>query len=349
MIQKYLKPLIRIAAVGVMAATILSPVNVVHAAQTDLKDGVAVTTGSYVRLRDDGSFDGKTITYSNKGEFVVVIEAQGDWYKVLYNNQLGYMHRSYLDFTTRENVELGYGKVIGTVVNVRSKPTTSGYNVIDQVFEGEMVYIIGINEGWYKIIVNDRIGYIRSDYVELTEMPYENVGSAKQPLFFKNGKLFVEKVDVTRLHPSAMENPDKNDVPESNEHGSGEQISSELGSTIVATAEKYLGVPYVWGGTTPNGFDCSGFVYYVVNQSGYELSRSMSAQYKAGTPVGKDELQPGDLVFFQNTYTTGMSHTGIYVGNGQFIHAPSSGKTVSYADLNSNYYVNHWYGACRLG
>ena len=341
MIQKYLKPLIRIAAVGVMAAIILSPVNVVHAAQTDLKDGVAVTTGSYVRLRDDGSFDGKTITYSNKGEFVVVIEAQGDWYKVLYNNQLGYMHSSYLDFTTRENVELGYGKVIGTVVNVRSKPTTSGYNVIDQVFEDEMVYIIGINEGWYKIIVNDRIGYIRSDYVELTEIPYENVGSANKPLFFKNGKLFVEKVDVARLRPEYTDT-----TGEDTEY---EQEVSDLGATIVATAQDYLGVPYVWGGTTPSGFDCSGFVYFVVNQSGYPISRSMSAQYKAGTPVSKDELQPGDLVFFQNTYTTGMSHTGIYVGNGQFIHAPSSGKTVSYADLNSNYYVNHWYGACRLG
>ena len=126
-------------------------------------------------------------------------------------------------------------------------------------------------------------------------------------------------------------------------------IALMLPNKIVDIADDYLGVPYVWGGTTPKGFDCSGFVYYVVNQSGYSLSRSMSAQYKAGTPVSKDELQPGDLVFFQNTYTTGMSHVGIYVGNGQFIHAPSSGKNVSYADLNSNYYVNHWYGACRLG
>ena len=69
--------------------------------------------------------------------------------------------------------------------------------------------------------------------------------------------------------------------------------------------------------------------------------------YAEGTPVSKSELQPGDVVFFQNTYKPGLSHVGIYVGGGQFIHAPSSGKTVSYADLNSDYYVSHYYGAVR--
>ena len=68
----------------------------------------------------------------------------------------------------------------------------------------------------------------------------------------------------------------------------------------------------------------------------------------SGINISKNDLRPGDLVFFQGTYKTGVSHVGIYVGNGQFIHAPSSGKTVSYADLNSAYYVAHWYGACRI-
>ena len=69
--------------------------------------------------------------------------------------------------------------------------------------------------------------------------------------------------------------------------------------------------------------------------------------YSQGTPVEKSKLKPGDVVFFENTYKAGLSHVGIYVGDGQFIHAPSSGKVVSYANLNSDYYIAHYYGAVR--
>ena len=70
--------------------------------------------------------------------------------------------------------------------------------------------------------------------------------------------------------------------------------------------------------------------------------------YKQGTPVKKSELKPGDIVFFQGTYKSGLSHVGIYVGDGKFIHSPHSGEVVSYANLYSDYYVNHYYGACRM-
>jgi hypothetical protein len=116
---------------------------------------------------------------------------------------------------------------------------------------------------------------------------------------------------------------------------------------IVAKAKQYLGVPYKWGGTTPSGFDCSGFVYYVLRSQGIEVSRTQTAMYAQGTPVSKSNLQPGDVVFFQNTYKAGLSHVGIYVGDGQFIHAPSSGKVVSYANLYTDYYIAHYYGAVR--
>ena len=97
-----------------------------------------------------------------------------------------------------------------------------------------------------------------------------------------------------------------------------------------------------------SGFDCSGFVYYVLRSLGFNVSRTLTAMYTQGTPVSKSSLQPGDVVFFQNTYKAGLSHVGIYVGNGQFIHAPSSGKVVSYTNLYTNYYIEHYYGAVRF-
>ena len=116
----------------------------------------------------------------------------------------------------------------------------------------------------------------------------------------------------------------------------------------MALAKQNLGVPYKWGGTTPSGFDCSGFVYYVLNTLGIKASRTLTSMYAQGMEVSKSELQPGDIVFFKNTYKSGLSHVGIYVGGGQFIHSPHSGKVVSYADLNSDYYTSHYYGAVRF-
>ena len=111
--------------------------------------------------------------------------------------------------------------------------------------------------------------------------------------------------------------------------------SSALGRRIVASSMQYLGVPYVFGGTTPNGFDCSGYVRYVFANAGIYLPRTADAQYECGYPVSTAELVPGDLVFF-STYEAGASHVGIYLGDGNFINASSS-RGVSIASLYSSY------------
>ena len=122
--------------------------------------------------------------------------------------------------------------------------------------------------------------------------------------------------------------------------------SSALGRRIVASSMQYLGVPYVFGGTTPNGFDCSGYVRYVFANAGIYLPRTADAQNECGYPVSTAELVPGDLVVF-STYEAGASHVGIYLGDGNFINASSS-RGVSIASLYSSYWGSCYIGARRV-
>jgi cell wall-associated NlpC family hydrolase len=119
--------------------------------------------------------------------------------------------------------------------------------------------------------------------------------------------------------------------------------SSTLGGQAVAVAMQYLGTPYVWGGASPSGFDCSGFTMYVWGQLGVSLPHNAAAQYGMGTPVPRDALEPGDLVFFD-----GLGHVGLYVGNGAFIHAPHTGDVVRISSL-SGWYSDTYVGARRVG
>ena len=119
-----------------------------------------------------------------------------------------------------------------------------------------------------------------------------------------------------------------------------------INHSIINGAMNYIGIPYVFGGTTPYGFDCSGYVQYVFAQAGISLPRTADAQFEVGIPVSSYELMPGDMVFF-TTYTYGASHVGIYLGDGNFIHASSSnGVTIS--SLNSSYWSSHYIGSRRI-
>jgi cell wall-associated NlpC family hydrolase len=116
------------------------------------------------------------------------------------------------------------------------------------------------------------------------------------------------------------------------------------GAQVVAIAMQYLGVPYVWGAADPSvGFDCSGLTTYVFAKIGVSLPHYAAAQYQLGSAVSKDQLQPGDLVFFR-----GLGHMGMYIGGGNFIHAPHTGDVVKISPLSDPYYVANWVGARRV-
>ena len=315
----------------ILALVLLLSIPAVAVDNGGQKIGVAYVTSSSLRLRASPSTSSKTLAYANQNEVVVLLSKTGSWYKVLYNLQEGYMHQDHLTVSTIKNVELGYGNVNYSKVNMRTGPGTS-YQAIGQSSKGDLAYIIGFNKQWYKVIWGDEICYIRSDYLSLKEAPYENRASAKSPLFFRRGASTGTPVSV-----SALKN--------SNNYIAGNTTSKA--DKIIATAKKFIGVPYVWGGVSPSGFDCSGFVQYVFKVHGISLHRPTETQYKHGSYVSKSNLKPGDLVFFKNTYRAGISHVGIYIGNGQFIHASSS-KGVTISNLSSSYYTSHYYGARRI-
>lgn len=290
--------------------------------------GIGFVNASSLRLRKEPSTESSTIGTASRNECVVVISRSGDWYKVSYNLQEGYMHKSYLDVSSKENAELGYGSITGSGVNLRSGPATT-YPVTAVSAKNDKCYIIGLNDGWYKVLYKDSVCYIRSDFVALTEIPYENAASSNSPKYFRRGAPLSHSPTAVPSSPAA--------------------VPSVSGSDILAEAKKHLGTRYLSGGASPNGFDCAGLVYYVLKQVGFSPYRTPASQYQMGTYVEKGSLQPGDIVFFSGTGADGISHVGIYAGGGQFIHAPNSRSTVSYSDLTSGYWANHYHGARRIG
>ena len=121
------------------------------------------------------------------------------------------------------------------------------------------------------------------------------------------------------------------------------ETTESVHSALVRMALTYLGAPYRWGGLTPAGFDCSGFVKYVHARVGIAIPHNVAAQYRYGTPVSRDQLEPGDLVFFDH-----LRHNGIYVGRGLFIHATKTGDSVRMSNLDERWYKTRWVGGRRL-
>ena len=266
----------------------------------DIATGAGCTTGSSLRLRAEPSTYASVVTTLDKSVAVAILDDSVDgWYKIAYNGSTGYVSADYLN-VDQDNVFTTYGRVNSDGVNVRSDASTDS-SVLATIEEDAIVTVNGLVDGWYDVTCEyGTEGYIRSDFLDLTE-------------------------------------------------------SSSSNSDIAATAKQYLGTGYVYGGASPRGFDCSGFTMYVYSQHGYSLPHSATSQWQSGLGTrvySISELQPGDLVFFNDPSRNAgkaCSHAGIYTGDGQFIHSSSSRSGgVIVSSLTSGYYNTYFVGGIQV-
>ncbi len=336
---------------------------------------VVETNGHGLRLRIDASSNADTVTVLPEGTVVdvvgadVVDEAGTTWVHVSYNGSTGYSHSNYLsvvnddgqqnepeadpDQADQSNPDEGQdnhsaveepepepepepadpngvavggnAEVVntnGSGLNVRSG-AGYGNSVVTVAGEGHVMHVLagpevdGEGANWWNVDYLGHSGWVHGGYLQ---------GTDAEPTGTNSGS-------------GQSADDDNGNAPS----------ASPAGQRIANEAMQYLGYPYVWGGTTPAGFDCSGFLYHVVNQvTDHNLSRILEAQVNAGTYVPSDQLQPGDLVFQQNTYQWGLSHAGIYIGDGQFIHASTPGSGVIISNLWDGYWGQRYYTARRI-
>ncbi|CEI73404.1 MULTISPECIES: SH3 domain-containing protein [Romboutsia] len=288
------------------------------------KTGTITTAALNIRSGPSTSYG--IITKVYEGNKVEILEKSSNgWYKVkLSNGKIGWGSGSYISLSdssagSGNNANNGgeistpvtgkKGTITTAALNIRSGPSTS-YGVITKAYQGDRVDILESSNGWYKVkLSNGKVGWGSSSYISLSN---SNTGSG------------------------------------SNSSSDNGQTSQSKVQKVLSTAMAQLGKPYVWGAEGPNSFDCSGLTYYVYKQVGITLPRVSTAQYSVGRSVSWNNLQPGDLMFSSTDGSGRITHVGIYIGNGQMIHAPKPGDVVQKTSINNSYWKNAHVGAKRV-
>lgn len=216
-------------------------------------------------------------------------------------------------------------------LNIRKEASTES-EIVDVLGKNAQVTIIEEDGTWCKITYKNTEGYAPKKYLSDEKVAVTSRSSVERG------------VEVTNIQEPKAEQ--KQEETKKETEGA---TSSDKASKLVAFAKQYLGSRYVYGGSSPSGFDCSGFVMYVYKQFGVSLPHSSSAQSKKGTKVEKANLQPADIVFFSDYKThKGIGHCGIYIGNNQFIHASTEKTGVITSSLNSGSYKTRYVTAVRI-
>ena len=324
--------------------------------------GYAKTKEGEVLICAEVGADDNAVGTAVADDVIEILGVDNGWYKVSVNDTVGYVCSDEVDPTVHISAEeiYDYAVIACGAANIRSNPEEDASKV-DTLFTSSLCTLLGEEDGWYKVQYGDVVGYVKAELTSTTndesagstQIETGNEAAEREAREAEEARRAAEEEERRRQQEStpapATPTPTtpSNPTPSTPEPSYDPAPSSD-GSSIVSVAKNYLGVPYVWGGTSPSGFDCSGFTQYVFRQCGYSINRTADAQYSNGSYVSYDNLSAGDLVFFCNTYSaSGITHVGIYIGGGQFIHSASGGVKIS--SLSESYYSSRYYGARRIG
>ena len=336
-------------------------------------------TADALNVRSGPSTSYSITTKLYKGDKVEILETSNGWHKIKASNgKIGWVSGDYIKVSSGSTSQTSYkATVTATSLNVRSGAGTS-YSVITKLSKGTVVDVLeSASNGWKKIKTsNGTTGWVSGDYLTTGSAGNSSTNNSTSQTSYKAtvtaDSLNVRKGAgtsysvITKLSKGTVV-----DVLESASNGwkkiktsngtigwvSGSYLANgvvEQPSTpstnkvqaVIDLAHKQLGKPYVWGAEGPNSFDCSGLIYYVYkNAAGITLPRTSSAQYSAGVAVSRSNLKAGDLIFSSTDGTGNITHVAIYVGDGQMIHAPRTGKNVEKVSINNSYWNKAYVGA----
>ena len=350
--------------------------------------GTGVITADSLRLRSEPNTDCATVTYLTEGTGVQVYEELDGWYEVSYGEYTGYVSAEYVDYTPIDGEVAEVAVVEETTevmsavaasaqprdavvdgssyINLRTDASNSA-DIITTLDEGTELTVLSVDGEWCCVEWEDETGYVNANYiyvdgilmadprgivtgscVNVRSQPSTDssiltkvyAGSTVELISLEDG-WYVMNCDGVAGYISAEYVYPYNPA-----------AASAVGAEAVELAMGYMGVPYVYGGSSSRGFDCSGFTMYIYGLLGYSLPHSATSQWESvGTYVERSDLQPGDLVLFcdpSRSNGKACSHVGIYIGNNEFIHASSS-EGVRINGLDESYYDGYDKGAKRLG
>lgn len=318
---------------------------------------VSLTSGT-LNVRETPSSEAAIIDSLDACDEVKILSNSEGWYTIAYDGgKTGYVSSEVIteDKEDAEYKAMHYdnykkGEVLtyGDVANVRTSASKDA-EVKTQLSDGTPVVTLWEEGDYIKVAYGEDYeeGYVINTAIDLT-----GEWIAKSEVSDRQEKVAEAREAARRAEEQARENSrraasfsSEKRVSTASTSSSSSASASTKGQAIVNSAMQYLGVPYVWGGTSPSGFDCSGLVQYVCKKNGISVSRTAAAQANNGTYVSRNNLQPGDLVFFGKG---NIHHVGIYVGNGQMIHAPQTGDVVKVSSIETAYRINSYAGACRV-